>query len=60
MVPYTSDPERKLGWAKELYQNQNRPIPAERLIKEAIEIYQERGDQLGLAQAHRAYGVFLL
>jgi hypothetical protein len=59
MVPYTSDPERKLGWAKELYKNQNRPIPADRLINEAIEIYQERGDQLGLAKAYSVYGTFL-
>jgi len=58
-VPYTSDPERKLGWARELYVNRHRPIPAERLIKEAIEIYQERNDQLGLAKAYSMYGRFL-
>src|SRR5207245_9573544 len=58
-VPYTRDSERKLGWARELYLNQHRPIPAERLIKEAIEICQERNDQLGLARAYSMYGRFL-
>jgi hypothetical protein len=38
---------------------QRRPIPAERLILEAIDIYQRRGDERGLAQAYRLYGFYL-
>jgi len=38
---------------------QARPLPAERLIREAIAIYQERDDPHGLANAHREYGDLL-
>jgi tetratricopeptide (TPR) repeat protein len=58
MVPETSDPAKKLGWARELIENQNRPIPAERLIVEAVGIYQQQQNELGLAEAYRMYGLF--
>lgn len=58
LVPETSDPAAKLNWAQELIDNQGRPIPAERLIRESIDIYQERNDELGLANAYRVYGLF--
>lgn len=56
-VPATSDPGEKLKWADALM-DVSRPIPAERLIREAIEIYQTQGNQSGLAEAYRTYGVF--
>ena len=58
-VPVTSDPREKLGWALNLYEKQNRPLPAERLIQEAKEIYQSKNDELGLAEAYRQYAFFL-
>jgi len=58
-VPATSDPREKMGWALNLYEKQNRPLPAERLIQEAREIYQERSDELGLAESYRQYAFFL-
>jgi len=36
----------------------SRPIPAERLIREAIEIYQAQENQAGVAEAYRTYGAF--
>jgi tetratricopeptide (TPR) repeat protein len=59
MVPYTSDPAIKLGWSKVLLEEQDRPIPAERLIFEAIDIYKAQKDENGLAEAYRRYGIFL-
>lgn len=58
-VPITFDPNSKLEWAQELIDNQNRPLPAEPLIEEAISIYKKRGDNLGLANAYRTYAIFL-
>lgn len=58
-VPATSDPREKMGWAANLYERQNRPLPAERLILEAKEIYQEKNDELGLAESYRQYAFFL-
>lgn len=57
-VPSTDDPARKLGWAQDLVEKQDRPIPAERLIRESIDIYQEQKNEMGLAQAYRIYGLF--
>ncbi|MGE5768290.1 MAG: hypothetical protein ACM35H_13965, partial [Bacteroidota bacterium] len=57
-VPKTDDPAQKLRDATMLYDQQERPLPAEKLIQEAIEIYQARGDNLGLAEAYRQYGFF--
>lgn len=53
-----SDPAAKLSDANHLLYQQNRPLIAERLIREAIEIYQQNGDEIGLANAYRAYGFF--
>ena len=58
-VPVTSDPKEKLGWAYNLYETQNRPLPAERLIQEARDIYQSKNDELGLAETYRQYAFFL-
>ncbi len=55
----SSDPETKLSDANYLFKNENRPIPAERLIREAIDIYQERNDTRGLGNAYREYGELL-
>jgi tetratricopeptide (TPR) repeat protein len=55
----TSDPLGKLNDAEELFMRQDRPLPAERLIREAIAIYQERNDPHGLGNAHREYGDLL-
>lgn len=55
----SSDPDRKLNDAADLWQRQDRPFPAERLIREAIVIYKERNDFHGLGNAHREYGDML-
>jgi tetratricopeptide (TPR) repeat protein len=55
----TSDPLAKLRDAEDLYARQYRPLPAERLIREAMAIYEERDDPHGLGHAHRNYGDFL-
>jgi polar amino acid transport system substrate-binding protein len=55
-VVATSDPAVKLRDAQILYAEQQRPLIAERLIREAIQIYEERGDTLGLGHAYRSYG----
>jgi len=55
----TSNPDVKLSDAEYLYMNKGRPLPAERLIFEAIEIYQKQNDSQGLGHAYRAYGDLL-
>jgi len=55
----TSNPHTKLDDAEELFMRQGRPLPAERLIWEAIAIYQERDDPHGLGNANREYGDLL-
>lgn len=47
----TSDPAVKLEDAFYLLENSNRPLPAEMLIREAMAIYEERGDPRGLGKA---------
>jgi tetratricopeptide (TPR) repeat protein len=54
-----SEPAAKLRDAEDLFGRQDRPLIAERLIREAVESYQRRNDQLGLADAYRTYGYFL-
>lgn len=56
-VFYTSDPAIKLSDAK--YLEVNRPLIAERLILEAIDIYQQRNDVQGLAYSYFSYANFL-
>lgn len=58
-VVESSDPGVKLSDAQILYSEQQRPLIAERLIRQAIGIYQERGDSLGLGHAHRTYAQLL-
>jgi len=58
LVPSTSDPATKLAWAQELIEKQDRPLPAERLIREAIDIYREQKDEIGVAHGYRMYGIF--
>ena len=57
-VVETSDPAIKLSDAEHLFSKADRPLIAERLIREAIEIYEKNGDQLGLAEAYREYGFY--
>jgi len=56
----TSNPLTKLNDAEHLFIVQNRPLPAEKLIFEAIVIFQEQNDSFGLGHAHREYGDLLL
>ena len=56
----TSDPFQKIVDATYLVLESARPLPAERLIMEAMEIYRERQDFFGLALAHDTYGDLLL
>ena len=58
-VVASSDPLTKLNDAESLFQEQDRPLIAERLIREAIVIYQERDDPHGLGNAHREYADLL-
>lgn len=58
LVPATNDPAKKLSHAKNLLNN-DRPLPAERLIGESMEIYRARNDGYGLAIAHYDYATFL-
>ncbi len=57
-VPTTSDPIEKLKWASDLYDHQGRPLPAEGLIKEAIDICAKQNDQSCLGKANFEYGFF--
>ena len=53
------NPTEKLLLAAWYYEERNSPRPAERLIREAIQIYQANGDRLGLGHAYRSYALFL-
>jgi tetratricopeptide (TPR) repeat protein len=59
-VVASSDPLTKLNDAEDLFKRQDRPLIAERLIREAIVIYQDQDDPHGLGNAHREYADFLL
>jgi len=54
----TSDPAAKLREAADLFDRQDQPPIAEKLIREAIESYRKNNDRLGLADAYRTYGFF--
>ena len=58
-VVATSDPNTELEDARYLYRNSDRPIIAERLIREAMASFEERDDPLGLGKAYREYGDLL-
>jgi len=53
------DSQSNLRDAVELYEHQDRPAVAERLIREAIEAYAKNDDEPGLAESYRAYAFFL-
>jgi tetratricopeptide (TPR) repeat protein len=57
-VPVSDDPITKLNWAEELYDKQDRPEEAERLIRESIAICKQTGDDLCLGDAYVSYGFF--
>lgn len=58
LVPLSFDPKTKLGQAHQLIYEFGRPLPAERLIQEAYDIYRERGDDEGMGTAYELYGFF--
>lgn len=51
------DPVKKIEEAYTLLDRQQ-PLPAEQLIRESIETYKREKDEVGLAEAYRAYGFF--
>ena len=53
------DPLTKLNDAELLFRQQDQPVLAEKLIRQAIEIYAERRDAHGLGNAYREYADFL-
>ncbi len=57
-VVATTDPYRKLADANHLFDQQDRPLLAEVLIREAITICEDSRDQPCLAEAYRTYGFF--
>lgn len=57
--PITFNPAKKLQYAQSLIEAEERPLPAEPMIFEAIETYKKRGDEVGLAHAYRMYAIFL-
>ncbi len=54
-IPVTSDPGEKLHYAYQLM-NRGRFIPAEGLIQESLDIYTQRGNELGVAEAYHTFG----
>ena len=54
-----SDPLTKLNDAAVLFGQKDRPLPAERLILEAMSIYQNNNDPHGLGNAYREYAHLL-
>jgi tetratricopeptide (TPR) repeat protein len=59
-VVATDDPQVKLSDASYLYAHEGRPLIAERLIQEAIVIFQKTSDDDGLGHAYYVYGYFFL
>ncbi len=55
LVPASNDPQTKLNQAASLFQN-GRAVGALSLIKQAIPMFEEKGDKEGLARAYLAYG----
>ena len=58
-VAATSNPWKKLDDAHDLFVRQNRPIPAERLIQEAMSVFKEKDDVHGLGNTYREYALLL-
>ncbi len=59
LVPYTSDPKQKIADAYWLFDTKQRALPAQKLILEAIDIYEKDENKSGLAEAYVTYGIFL-
>jgi hypothetical protein len=59
LVPSTNDPKQKIADAYWLFDEQLRALPAEKLIHEAIAIYQQNNNEFGLAEGYTAYAIFL-
>jgi tetratricopeptide (TPR) repeat protein len=57
-VVATHDPAKKLRAAIELFDYAGRPLPAEKLVVDAIAQYQAAHDVAGLGDAYRVYGMF--
>ena len=57
-VQPATDPAEKLRIAQALYTQEQRPVPAENQIQEAIEMYVQQQNTVGLAEAYRQYGLF--
>lgn len=55
----SSDPYVKLDQAEYLFSRAGRPIPAEKLIFEAMAIFRDRNDYRGLGHAYREYAGLL-
>ena len=53
------DRQSNLRDAAELYEHEDRPVFAERLIRETLDAYAKSDDELGLAESYRAYAYFL-
>lgn len=53
------DPLTKLNDAERLFRQQDQPVQAEKLIREAMHIYAARGDARGLGNAYREYADLL-
>lgn len=56
LVPETNDPGEKLKQSYSLISNK-RGIAAEKVINDALRMYQKRGDQEGLANCYYAYAL---
>jgi hypothetical protein len=53
----TDDPYKKVSQAEELWQHQGRLMQARARLEEAIVLFEERGDKLGLGETYRQYGL---
>ena len=58
-VEPNGDPLTKLNDAELLFRQQDQPVLAEKLIRQAIDLYAERRDAHGLGNAYREYADFL-
>lgn len=54
-----ADPLTKLNDAELLFRQQDQPVQAEKLIREAMQIYAQRDDARGLGNAYREYADLL-
>ena len=59
LVASTSDPWQKLDDAVVLFEQRGRPLPAEKLVRESIEIFETQKDPHGLANSYVTYGELL-